>query len=243
MLIENVVADAFDTKCYILARGPGSDCIIVDPGFGVAARLRDVVDAHGLRPSAVLLTHGHLDHTCSVASVCAEYRIPVYLHPDDHWMLSDPFAGLGAEFSAQFEEILPPRWAWHEPHDVRSLRGGEAMDVAALDLGVEHTPGHTPGSVMFQLPGDRCAPGYCLVGDVLYAGSIGRTDMPGGSRGQTLRSLKSMLAKPDETVLLTGHGEDSTLGQERTANPFVRQAGRWNGTEPAPGTKEALQAR
>jgi glyoxylase-like metal-dependent hydrolase (beta-lactamase superfamily II) len=236
MLIANVLADAFETKCYLLATDRGADCVIVDPGFRVAERLGPALDRLGLRPRAVLLTHGHLDHTYSVTEVCRTYRIPVYLHPGDHWMLSDPFAGLGCEFGPQFERILEPRWRWHEPDDVRPLRGGDVLELAGLRLGVDHTPGHTPGSVMFNLPGDAAAHSYLLVGDVLYAGSIGRTDMPGGSRAQTLMSLKGVLAKADETVLLTGHGENSTVARERTGNIFMRQAAEWDGTGPVPQT-------
>lgn len=232
MLITHVVADAFETKCYLLAPDDGAECVIVDPGFGVAERLAQTVADHGLRPTAVLLTHGHLDHTRSVAAVCAAYGVPAYLHPADHGMLSDPLSGLGPDFTPEFERILGPRWRWEEPDQVRELRGGTVLDLAGLELGVDHTPGHTPGSVMFNLLDAASDRAYCLVGDVLYAGSIGRTDMPGGSRGQTLTSLKSVLAKPDGTLLLTGHGDDSTVGVERLGNPFMRQAAAWE--EPAP---------
>ncbi|RBM19453.1 MBL fold metallo-hydrolase [Streptomyces sp. PT12] len=224
MLIGTVVADAWGTKCYYVARGPGQECVVVDPGMGVTDRLREAVEAHGLRPRAVLLTHGHLDHTHSAAAVSSAFGIPVYLHPADHGMLVDPIPGLGDEFGPRFERLLGPRWRWQEPTDVRPLVGGSVLECAGLALGVDHTPGHTPGSVMFNLSGDASIRSYCLVGDVVYAGSIGRTDMPGGSRAQTLASLRGLLAKPDDTVLLTGHEEDSTVGVERTANPFMRQA-------------------
>lgn len=242
MLITTVVADAFDTKCYLVAPGPGADCLLVDPGFGMAGKLRDALAVRGLRPCAVLLTHGHLDHTYSVTDVCAEYRVPVYLHPGDHWMLSDPIAGLGPEFTVDFERVLAPDWRWREPADVLELAGGDTLELAGLRVRVDHTPGHTPGSVMFNLPGDARAPGYCLVGDTLYAGTIGRTDMPGGDRGAALRSLRSLLAKPGETVLYTGHGEDTTLATERVGNPFVWEAARWPGTGRPPTTAETVRA-
>jgi hydroxyacylglutathione hydrolase len=224
MLIRTVPAEAFGTKCRVLARAPGAECVVVDPGMGVADRIADVVAADGLRPAAVLLTHGHLDHTMSASAVSSAYGVPVYLHPRDHFMLVDPFAGLGDEFGPCFEEILGPRWRWQQPDDVRPLTDGQPLDLAALDLGVDHSPGHTPGSVMFNLPGRPGEPTRCLVGDVLYAGSIGRTDMPGGNRSQTLASLRALMAKSDDTVLLTGHEEDTSIGAERLANPFVRQA-------------------
>ncbi|MFI7273058.1 MBL fold metallo-hydrolase [Streptomyces sp. NPDC049879] len=224
MLIRTVTADAWGTKCYYVATGPGRECVIVDPGMGVTDRLRTAVDSLGLRPRAVLLTHGHLDHTHSAAAVSAAFRIPVYLHPGDHHMLVDPIPALGSEFGPQFERLLGPRWTWQEPADVRPLAGGTVLELAGMELGVDHTPGHTPGSVMFDLPGDATVRSYCLVGDVVYAGSIGRTDMPGGSRAHTLASLRGLMAKRDDTVLLTGHEEDSTVGAERTGNPFFRRA-------------------
>ncbi|MDS1271513.1 MBL fold metallo-hydrolase [Lipingzhangella sp. LS1_29] len=234
MFFTTVEADAFGTKCYLLARGRGTDCVIVDPGIGVAGRLDEEVRANGLRPVAVLLTHGHLDHTDATTQVCRAYDVPVHIHQGDVWMLSDPFAGLGSEFAPQFEEVLGPDWIWTEPDDVRFLSGGSEIELAGLAFGVDHTPGHTPGSVMFNLPGDERAHSYCLVGDTLHAGTIGRTDMPGGDRGQALHSLRSkILVKPDETVALTGHGRDSTVGRERFTNPFLLQAAKYETMEPA----------
>jgi glyoxylase-like metal-dependent hydrolase (beta-lactamase superfamily II) len=236
VFITSVVADAFATKCYLVAAAEGADCVVVDPGYGVGDRLGAALARHGLTPRAVLLTHGHLDHTYSVTAIGARHRIPVYLHPADHGMLVDPFAGLGDEFGPQFEAILSPDWRWRQPYDVRPLAGGDRLELAGLTLGVDHTPGHTPGSVMYNLPGGRRGPSYCLVGDTLYAGTIGRTDMPGGSRADTLHSLQGLLAKRDSTVLLTGHGEDTTVGRERVGNQFMVQAASWDGTLPPPGT-------
>ncbi|MFL6110510.1 MAG: MBL fold metallo-hydrolase [Catenulispora sp.] len=238
MLITNVKADAFATKCYILAPRGGSECVVVDPGFGVAGRLAAALAARNLRPAAVLLTHGHLDHTHDLTAVARAYGIPAYIHPADDFMIADPFSGLGEEFGPQFEELIAPDWKWDQPDEVRPLADGMELELGGVRLAVEHTPGHTPGSSMFNLLPDRSPHSYCLVGDVLYAGTIGRTDMPGGDRGQTLTSLKGLLAKPDDTVLLTAHENDTTVGVERTANPFMRQAAEWDPTtgEPAPRT-------
>ncbi|MGC5030973.1 MBL fold metallo-hydrolase [Micromonospora sp. DT229] len=236
MFITTVVADAFATKCYLVAAAEGGDCVVVDPGYGVSERLGQALDRHGLTARAVLLTHGHLDHTYSVPAVEATHRLPIYLHPADHHMLADPFSGLGDEFGPQFAQLLGPEWTWRQPHDVHTLSDGDLFRVSGLEIRVDHTPGHTPGSVMFNLPGDRPGESYCLVGDTLYAGTIGRTDMPGGSRAQTLHSLRGLLRKADQTVLLTGHGEDTTVGRERFANQFMVQASSWDGTGEPPRT-------
>lgn len=236
MFITTVVADAFATKCYLLAAAEGGDCVVVDPGYGVAERLGPTLEKHGLVPRAVLLTHGHLDHTYSVTAIEATHRLPIYLHPADQGMLVDPFSGLGDEFGPQFAQILDPDWSWRQPHEVRPLADGDLLALAGLELRVDHTPGHTPGSVMFNLPGDRHTGSYCLVGDTLYAGTIGRTDMPGGSRAHTLASLRGLLRKADRTVLLTGHGEDTTVGRERVENQFMVQAAAWDGTGEVPRT-------
>jgi hydroxyacylglutathione hydrolase len=241
MLVRTVQADAFGTKCYLVAKERDSDCVLVDPGIGVAAKLPDALAAYGLRPRAVLLTHGHLDHTGSATEVSERYRIPLYLHPSDHWMLSDPLAGLGEEVAPKFEEFLAPDWRWEEPSDVESLAHGDVLELAGVPVLVDHTPGHTKGSVMFNLPGDLRVPGYCLVGDTLYAGTIGRTDQPTGDRGDCLRSLRSLLDKPRETVLYTAHEEDSDLATESTDNPFVWEAARWSGTGTPPTTAETVR--
>lgn len=240
-LIRTVVADAFATKCYLLAPDGGTDCVIVDPGFGVTCQLDKALTEEGLRPRAVLLTHGHLDHTFSVTQVSSAHRVPVYLHAADHWMLADPLAGLGQEFALQFEAHLPAKWDWRQPDDVRTMTGGDVLELAGLSVAVDHTPGHTRGSVMFNLSGEAGDPGFCLVGDTLYAKTIGRTDMPSGSRAGILGSLRQLLTKAPETVLLTGHGEDTTLAAERVRNPFVWQAERWNLDDPPPTTDETMR--
>jgi hydroxyacylglutathione hydrolase len=236
MLIETLVADAFGTKCYVLAAEKGAECVVVDPGIGITPGLEDLLSKHRLRPAAVMITHGHLDHTCSVAPVCGANGVPAFIHPGDRPFLTDPFSGLG-DFRPQFERELGEGWKWAEPEEVRLLEDGTELDIAGIPMRIEHAPGHTPGSILINLPGDDDAEAYCLVGDVIYAGTIGTTGMPGGSREQTLRSLKTkILTKPDDTVLLTAHGRDTTVGTEREVNPFVRQALAWHGPaeDPAP---------
>jgi glyoxylase-like metal-dependent hydrolase (beta-lactamase superfamily II) len=225
MLIDHLVADAFGTKCYVVALAKGSECVVVDPGIGVFPRLRAYLTANRLHPVAAMMTHGHLDHTFSVTPLSGARHIPAYIHPGDRHMLTDPFAGLGPLFSPQFRAAIGPDWDWTEPDDVRPLEDGSTMELAGIPFHVDHVPGHTSGSVMFTLPGDAQADAYCLIGDTVYAGTIGRTDMPGGSREQLLRSLRAkVLTMTDGTALLTAHGRATTVGEERFANPFLIQA-------------------
>jgi hydroxyacylglutathione hydrolase len=218
VFVAGFPADAFGTNCYAVATAPGEQCVVVDPGIGVAERLDDLLKEHRLHPVAVLLTHGHLDHTFSVTPVCDARDIPAYLHPADDFMLADPAKGL----STDLRELFGGRFTWAQPSDVRPLADGATLELAGLEIAVDHAPGHTGGSVMFRLPGDD-AP-LCISGDVLFQGSIGRTDLPGGDMGQMRTSLREkILPLADETVVLPGHGPATTIGRERASNPFLRE--------------------
>jgi hydroxyacylglutathione hydrolase len=227
VLVVGFPAAAFGTNCWVLAPAAGEQCIVVDPGIGVVDGLDDVLREHRLRPAAVLLTHGHLDHVFSVAPVCGARDVPAYVHSDDDWLLADPFVGLAPQTR---EMLASAGLVFDEPDDVRPLDDGAALSIAGLDITVNHAPGHTPGSVLFRLPGDDAE--LCLSGDVLFAGSIGRTDLPGGDPDAMSRSLTTkILPLADDTVVLPGHGPTTTIGQERATNPFLlgnlRMAGGW----------------
>lgn len=223
MLVTGFPAEAFGTNCYVVATGPGEQCVIVDPGIGVLDRLDDVLAEHRLHPAAVLLTHGHLDHTFSVAPVCGARGVTAYVHPADREMLADPAKGLSTDLNALFGGRL----AYTEPEDVAELTDGATLTLAGLEITVDHAPGHTGGSVMFRLPNTGApaeAEQFCLSGDVLFAGSIGRTDLPGGSMPSMLASLRDkVLPLADDTVVLPGHGPATTIGRERSVNPYLRE--------------------
>jgi hydroxyacylglutathione hydrolase len=222
VLVTGFPAEAFGTNCYVVATGPGEQCLVVDPGIGVLDRLDEVLAEHRLHPAAVLLTHGHLDHTFSVAPVCGARGITAYLHPADREMLADPAKALSMDLSAMFGGRLP----YTEPEDVAELTDGEALTLAGLEITVDHAPGHTGGSVLFRLPGGTSfdAEQVCLSGDVLFAGSIGRTDLPGGSTETMTTSLREkILPLADDTVVLPGHGPATTIGRERASNPYLRE--------------------
>lgn len=222
MFITGFPAGPFGTNCFVLADSPGSECLIVDPGMEAVDAVSEVTRENNLRPVAVLLTHGHLDHTWSVFPICDGYDIPAYIHPDDDFMLSDPFSSLSADMSMMLTRMLGGKDHRIEPDDVRDLGDGETLDIAGVQLDVRHGPGHTPGSVSFHAAAGEQPP-LMLSGDLLFAGSIGRTDLPGGDHQAMLRSLRDVvLPLDDETVVLPGHGPQTTIARERATNPFLR---------------------
>jgi hydroxyacylglutathione hydrolase len=217
VLIAGFPAGSFAANCYLLASGPGQECLIIDPGQDAEQGIEEIIERYRLRPAAVLATHGHIDHIWSVAPVCGARGIPAYIHPADRALLSDPARGLGLGAGQQLFGGL----TFTEPDDVQELTDGMTLSLAGVDLVVSHAPGHTPGSVTFGLPA-AAEPGTLFTGDLLFAGSIGRTDLPGGDYETILTSLASVcLPLPDETVVLSGHGPGTTIGAERAHNPFL----------------------
>jgi glyoxylase-like metal-dependent hydrolase (beta-lactamase superfamily II) len=227
VLVTGFPATAFATNCYVVAPAAGEECLVVDPGIGVLDRLADVLAEHRLRPAAVLLTHGHLDHVYSVTPVCAAHGVAAVVHPDDAYRLVDPFRLLDPMLVSMLEQQFGARATWREPDDVVTVPGGRGLEIAGLEVDVVHAPGHTEGSVMFalpQAPDGADALGTLLSGDVLFAGSIGRTDLPGGDPDAMTRSLvEKVLPLADDTLVLAGHGPSTTIGRERRSNPFLLQ--------------------
>ena len=213
MFVRGFPAAAFDTNCWVVAPAEGEQCVVIDPGIGVEADLDEVLREHRLQPVAVLLTHGHLDHTFSVTPVCGAKGIPAWIHPGDRELLADPVKGLSSESRTMFGGRLE----WTEPSDVQLLDPAVPLKLAGLELAVDFAPGHTPGSVVFE------SEQTLFSGDVLFAGSIGRTDLPGGSWEQMQESLaRVILTRNDEIVVHTGHGASTTIGRERRTNPFLQ---------------------
>jgi len=212
MLIAGFPAGSFAANCYLVAPEPGSEAVIIDPGQDAESGIEEVVAKYRLQPVAVLATHGHIDHIWSVAPVCGARHIPAYIHPDDRALLSDPARGLSLLAGQQLFGGI----TFTEPDDVRELTDGMTLELAGVSLVVDHAPGHTPGSVTFRLPDTM------FTGDLLFAGSIGRTDLPGGDYPTILDSLARVcLPLPDDTVVLAGHDPQTTIGAERATNPFL----------------------
>ncbi|NUR62478.1 MAG: MBL fold metallo-hydrolase [Catenulispora sp.] len=221
MLVAGFPAGSLGANCYLVAPGAGEQCVIIDPGEQAVAGVEELVREHKLQPVAVLLTHGHVDHMMSVIPVCGDYGVPAYVHPGDREMLTDPQKWLG----------IPPgtpifgQAEFAEPADVKELTDGVVLDLAGLRITVDHAPGHTKGSVTFRTPGLQDIPHVLFTGDLLFAGAVGRWDLPGGNREELLASLARVcLPLPDETVVLSGHGPQTTIGRERATNPFLTEA-------------------
>ncbi|MDT0268912.1 MBL fold metallo-hydrolase [Streptomyces sp. DSM 44915] len=220
MLIAGFPSGAWGTNCYLVAPAAGEECVIIDPGHRAAPGVEETIARHRLKPTAVILTHGHIDHVASVVPVCGAHDVPAWIHPRDRYMLADPEKALGAQIGEQLMGEL----TIGEPDDLLELTDGATLSLAGLEFTVAHAPGHTPGSVTFHTPELADVPPVLFSGDLLFAGSIGRTDLPGGDSAEILRSLARVcLPLADPTVVLSGHGPQTTIGRERAGNPFLRQ--------------------
>lgn len=195
----------FEQNCYLLGSGEIGEAVIVDPGEEGERFLREA-DGRGWRITEIWLTHAHIDHVLGVGTVVAATGAPIRLHPADRALY----------------EAVPQQAAWVGlappvlPSPDHDLAAGDVLRVAGHPFAVRHTPGHAPGHVVFV--GD----GVVLAGDVLFAGSIGRTDLPGGDTGTLLASIaRELLTLPDDTTVLPGHGPATTIGAERRTNPYL----------------------
>lgn len=217
MLIAGFPSDATATNCWVVAPAAGEQCVVIDPGIGVRPQLDDVIAQHRLHPVAVLLTHGHFDHTFSVLPVCQARDVPAFIHPADRGQLTDPWSGVGLPVGTPLFGSL----TFAEPDDVRELCDGDTVPLAGLDFGVRHSPGHSAGSVVFGLSSADDA--VLFSGDLLFAGSIGRVDLPGGSMAEMELSLrKVVLPMDDATRVHPGHGPSTTIARERATNPYLQ---------------------
>jgi hydroxyacylglutathione hydrolase len=219
VLIAGFPAGAWGTNCYLVAPAAGEECVIIDPGHQAAQGVEDALKKHRLKPVAVVLTHGHIDHVASVVPVCGAHDVPAWIHPADRFMMSDPEKGIGRTIGMPLMGELTVG----EPDDVRELADGTELALAGMELTVSHAPGHTKGSVTFRLPEAADIPQILFSGDLLFAGSVGRTDFPGGSHTEMLESLARVcLPLDDSTVVLPGHNQQTTIGRERATNPYLQ---------------------
>ncbi|MCP3996441.1 MAG: MBL fold metallo-hydrolase [bacterium] len=204
-----------ETNCYVVAPEKGGPCVIIDAPDdleGIAALLT----ANDLYPQALLVTHAHIDHAGGAAAVADNWSISAYLHPDDEWLAVDPISQLRLLFGG-----VLPNWldgSFEPPESWQALSHGERLSLAGIDFDVLHTPGHTPGHCCFYVDDE----GILFSGDQLFAGSIGRTDLPGGDYDALMRSMRDqVLTLGDDTMVLPGHGPATTISRERLTNPFL----------------------
>jgi glyoxylase-like metal-dependent hydrolase (beta-lactamase superfamily II) len=222
VLIAAFPAGPWGTNCYVVATAPGTECVVVDPGMEATEGVARVVEEHRLKPVSVLVTHGHVDHMFCVAPVAGGYDATAWIHPNDRHLLTDPLAGMAPETARM---MLGGDYSWEEPDDVRELTDLQELELAGVRFVVDHTPGHTEGSVTFRAPYPDLddVSEVMFSGDLLFAGSIGRTDLPGGDHPTMLHSLATkVLPLADDIVVLPGHGEQTTIGRERATNPFLQ---------------------
>lgn len=210
MRVIQIPNGQFMENCYLVVDEGAGECAIVDPGEEAGLILHKVA-ATGAKPVAIWLTHAHIDHVLGVPRVVAETGAPVWLHPADG-PLYDAVPEQAAWFGLEAPALAPPD---------RTFAHGDTVRVGGLTFEVRHTPGHSPGSV--------CLVGHGVVlgGDVLFAGSIGRTDLPGGDFETLIASIeRELLSLPEATIVYTGHGPETTVGHERRSNPFLTGAAR-----------------
>jgi glyoxylase-like metal-dependent hydrolase (beta-lactamase superfamily II) len=209
MYIETFVLGDFQTNCYcVRTDSTKKECILIDPGLHPFTMLQQL-QRHHIIPAAVVLTHGHIDHIAGLEQVRKQWHnTQVYIHKDDATMLTDPNENLsalaGTIFQARPAEVI--------------LNGNDRIQAAGLEFKVLHTPGHTPGGICLYNASEAIA----FVGDTLFAGSVGRTDFPGGDYDQLMESIQTkLMTLPETAKIYTGHGPASTIGNEGRHNPFL----------------------
>jgi len=207
MYLDVFDRNPYGTNCWLLSAEGGDEAIVVDPGFEPDA-VHEMLDAAGKRPAAVLLTHAHVDHAGAAGTFAAD--VPVYVHPDDMPAFTD-YPAWGGGSAAQLDPV----------GDLRTFVDGDLLRFAGLSLEVLHTPGHTPGSSCFRIEDAVVV----LSGDLVFAGTIGRSDFANSDPAAMRRSLIRFLTLPDATRVLPGHGAETTVGAERASNPFLLEAG------------------
>ena len=201
------------TNCYVVAPEHGGPAVVVDAPPDPAS-VAELLVKHELVPVALLVTHGHVDHVGGAGAVARATGVAAYLHPDDDWLALEPEMQLRSLFGG-----VPPG-DYAPPERFTALADGDRLSLAGLDLDVLHTPGHTPGHCCFHLS----AEGLLFSGDQLFAGSIGRTDLPGGDYPTLMRSMADkVMPLPGATDVLPGHGPATTLAHEARTNPFLQE--------------------
>lgn len=205
MWVDVFNVNPYGTNCWLLSSDDGDEAVVVDPGFSPDA-VHGLLEASGKRPIGVLATHAHVDHVGTAGEFAGE--LPIWIHEADAVAFTDE-----AAWGAGFENPLAPA------KDLRTIADGDVLRLAGLEIRVVHTPGHTPGHCAFLVDADVA----CCSGDLVFAGTIGRSDFANSSAEAMQRSLRRFLELPDDVPVLPGHGPDTTVGRERASNPFLQE--------------------
>ena len=227
MFIAGFPAGPLGANCYLVGAEAGGECVVIDPGQDSADGVDRLVAEHSLRPTAILVTHGHFDHMWQSQAVAERYEAPLWVGAADRHLLSDPMAAISGASAAMLRQQLSMGEMpdFREPGTVREAVEGSVIEIEGLTVVVDAAPGHTPGTVLYRMEydGPEEVSQLMFSGDFLFAGSIGRTDLVGGDHREMLESLRSkVLPLADDIVVLPGHGEQTSIGRERAANPFLQ---------------------
>ncbi|MEA1928881.1 MAG: MBL fold metallo-hydrolase [Candidatus Auribacterota bacterium] len=210
MKIKKLVVGPLQANCYVVWDKDGGMAAVIDPG-GDQEEIISVVEEHNLKPVALINTHGHIDHIAANRAIKEWYDIPLMIHAEDAASLTDSNLNLSALGFGRLDSPPPDR----------KLEDGDEISVGEVILKVISTPGHSPGGICLLIPRPD-QPDVIITGDTLFAGGVGRTDFPGGSWSRLMASIRDrLLTFPDETIILPGHGPQSTIGEERDSNPFL----------------------
>ena len=219
MFIAYFVTGAWQSNCYVLADEDSTQAVAIDVGMDAASTVEEVLKERGLELGGVLLTHGHIDHCAQAAMLADAHDAPVWVHAADRELMTNPGLGLSPGMAAQVSGLLGGK-SPVEPRNLRLYETGVTVDCGGLSFTITPAPGHTPGSVLIGT--DSGEQMVFFTGDVLFAGSIGRSDFPGGD-DHTMRAMLRDVVKelPPEARVLPGHGQFTTVAQELASNPYL----------------------